>query len=291
MLRFYFFIGSLLLAYPFWAQELVDEAYFDTEGLLLDQFVILTSDTTNEAKDIANTKIGDILVDFLANPESFDETFELKNLGKITSPDNKINIFTWNYIYSRHLYKYGGVVQFRSQPSAKPIVYRLTQSVDQIPHDQVDQNKWYGCLYYKIIQNKEKENTIYTLFGWDGFNSVISRKVVDVISINRNGVVLGKPIFYMEKGRMNRMLFQYNAQSVMMLDYEESKQRIVFDHLSPSSPEDKGDFRMYGPDSTYDGLEFKKGKWYLKKNIDLRMNKKEGKLGKPKKIKKMKAPK
>lgn len=281
----------VIFSYSAFSQEFVDESYFDTEGLMLDQFVILGQDTTLPAKEKASAEISRVLSEFLKTPESFEETFELKHLGKITSPDKRINIFTWNYQRPDFTYKYGGVVQYRSGEGNNFLVYELKQTLNQVPHDRINHNQWYGCLYYKIIENRYKEMVTYTVFGWDGFNSIVSRKIIDVITVNRNGAYFGKPIFYMEKGRMERMLFQYNARTVMMLDYEEQNERIIFDHLSPSEPEEKGNFKMYGPDSTYDALEYKKGKWYLKKNIDLRMGKNEQKFGKPKKIKPLKPPK
>lgn len=282
---------GLVISYTAYSQEFVDESYFDTEGLMLDQFVVLGKDTTLSAKDKASAEISRVLSEFLQTPESFEETFELKHLGKISSPDKRINIFTWNYQGSNFQYKYGGVVQYRVGEGNKFLVFELKPTLNQVPHNRTSHNQWYGCLYYKIIENRYKDIVTYTVFGWDGFNSVVSRKVIDVITVNRNGAFFGKPIFYMEKGRMERMLFQYNARTVMMLDYEEQNERIIFDHLSPSDPAEKGNFKMYGPDSTYDALEYKKGKWYLKKDIDLRMNKKQEKFGKPKKIKPVKPPK
>ncbi len=271
------------------AQELTDDEMYDPEGMMYDRFIILTDTSKtvgNEERDKASKEITEILTKYLQNTDSFDEEFHIRNLGKITSEDGLLNIFTWNYQHSGYLYKYGGVVQYRKSKGSQPVAFPLIQNQDVVPHGLTDNKRWYGCLYYRIIENEYKGAKTYTIFGWDGYNSVVARKIVDVLKITNNGVVLGKPIFYMEKGRMNRMLFQYNAQTVMMLDYEENKQRIIFDHLSPSDPKDQGVYQAYGPDSTFDGLEFKKGKWYLEKNIDLRMDKKDQK----RKIKKYKPP-
>lgn len=286
-----FFVAFLSILTTF-GQELEYDAYTDPEGLMLDQFVILGQDTTMEAKNKANAEISRILAEFLRTPGSFDESFELKHLGKITSPNKRMNIFTWNYQGNDFSYKYGGVVQYRlTEGGDNYLVFELKHTLKQVPHDRTNHQNWYGCLYYKIIENSYKDAITYTVFGWDGYNSMVARKIIDVITVNRNGAFLGRPIFYMEKGRMERMLFQYNARTVMMLDYEENNERIIFDHLSPSDPKEKGNFIMYGPDSTYDALEFKKGKWYLKKDVDLRMSKKQGRFKKPKKIKRVKPPK
>ena len=59
-----------------------------------------------------------------------------------------------------------------------------------------------------------------------------------------------------------------------MLKYNQEFKLIVFDHLSPSQKKFEGQYLYYGPDMTYDGLEFKNGFWNLKSNIVLK-NKKQ----------------
>ena len=46
----------------------------------------------------------------------------------------------------------------------------------------------------------------------------------------------------------------------MMLRYDDKLKMIVFDHLSPSKPSYEGKYQYYGPDFSYDGLIFEKGK-------------------------------
>jgi hypothetical protein len=45
---------------------------------------------------------------------------------------------------------------------------------------------------------------------------------------------------------------------------------IVFDHLSPVSPEYKDNYQYYGPDFSFDSFNFEKGSWILKNDIDIR---------------------
>ena len=56
----------------------------------------------------------------------------------------------------------------------------------------------------------------------------------------------------------------------MMLRFDEREELIVFDHLAPMEPKYEGDRSYYGPDFSYDALEFKKGKWILIENVELR---------------------
>jgi hypothetical protein len=86
-----------------------------------------------------------------------------------------------------------------------------------------------------------------------------------------NNPDFGMPVFLDDKKRKKtRVVFSFNAQAVMLLRFNKKKKMIVFDHLSPASPSQKGQFRYYGPDFTYDGFQFKKGKWNYRSNLDLR---------------------
>ncbi len=42
------------------------------------------------------------------------------------------------------------------------------------------------------------------------------------------------------------------------------------DHLAPLDPSYEGNRSYYGPDFSYDVLEFNKGKWVLEENVELR---------------------
>ena len=78
----------------------------------------------------------------------------------------------------------------------------------------------------------------------------------------------GDAIFVSENGKIKRrLIFEYKAGVVMSLKYEEDREAIVFDHLSPSEPQLEGLYSYYGPDFTYDMLEFKEGKWQYVKNV------------------------
>ena len=58
----------------------------------------------------------------------------------------------------------------------------------------------------------------------------------------------------------------------MSLRYEPGPGMIVFDHLAPSDPrpESKGVYSLYGPDLSYDGLQFVKGSWILKEDLEMK---------------------
>ena len=56
----------------------------------------------------------------------------------------------------------------------------------------------------------------------------------------------------------------------MSLKYNNELKMIVFDHLSPFESRYQGVYQFYGPDFSYDGLEFNKGIWRLISDVDAR---------------------
>ena len=61
-----------------------------------------------------------------------------------------------------------------------------------------------------------------------------------------------------------------NRARWMMLRYLSDKKWIVYDHLAAPNARSEGNFEVYGPDLSYDGLKYRRGKWILMEKIDLR---------------------
>jgi len=59
----------------------------------------------------------------------------------------------------------------------------------------------------------------------------------------------------------------------MTLKYDEGKEMIIYDHLSPSEPKYEGQYEFYGPDFSYDGLKYENGIWNTYFDLDPRLNK------------------
>ena len=53
----------------------------------------------------------------------------------------------------------------------------------------------------------------------------------------------------------------------MALNYEEHRGRIIFDHLSPESPNLKNYRSYYVPDMSYDAFELHSNKWVLQEDV------------------------
>ncbi|MFB6320106.1 hypothetical protein [Saccharicrinis sp. FJH54] len=246
------------------AQSPIDEA-------LNRQFAVLGSGLPETAKKAASDSVGLLLSSYLKQPGSFHVKPMVDHLGKVSSADDKLNIYSWNYQGDEMLYKYGCVIQHKTGEGRMEITV-LKDSRNNIPETEVlKAAEWYGCLYYAIVVKTKRKKTYYTLLGWDGYNNIVARKIIDVLIFKpEHEPVLGASVFKMDRGTQKRVVFRFSATGSMVLVYDPDYKRIIFDHLSPASPELEGQYQYYGSDFTYDGFKFKRGKWEFEEMLDPR---------------------
>lgn len=235
----------------------------------------------DEQKQIANQQFKTVLREALNEPGVFDYPFDsLTGIARLTAPDQRFRIFNWNIPFNNGTHAYFGFLVVQ-QDKGQPIVYELIDKSDEIKNPEsasLNTDKWYGVLYYKIIQTNYKKNNYYTLLGWDGNTPMIWKKVIDVLTFRKDGTpVFGEDaLFNQGKRSQRRVIFQYKAEMIMTLRYEQDNKRIVFDHLAPEIANAEGMYQYYTQTFSYDAFEFRKGKWQLKNDIDAR-NKKDKK--------------
>ncbi len=232
--------------------------------------------STDVIRTGALAEFNPVFWDLLNRREAFDYPFDsLKNVSKVLSSDGHIRILTW-LLPSRtgDSYSYYGVVQELVKNENRVRTTGLTEvkpDPEQVNNAEFKPENWYGTIYYDMIECRSGKQIYYTLLGWKGNNRITTRKIIEIMTIDMYGnITFGKPILDTGDGlAWNRVVFEYNANAVMLLRYDEHKRMIVFDHLSPSSPGLKGNYEHYGPDFTYDGYRFKKGLWQLRKNLEM----------------------
>ncbi len=215
------------------------------------------------------------LVSALKLPNSFAFPFDsVVSISIMRSPDNQFRIFTWHLRTDDGHYRYYGAIQ-KNDPN-KLSLYPLfdNSAFIQNPQDTVLTNdSWYGAHYYTIIVPKRwfSKNKKYVLLGWKGHNQNSQQKVIDVLSFAKDGrPIFGADIIKLKDKTQHRMVFEYTSQAVMMLRYLSDKKWIVYDHLAAPNARSEGNFEVYGPDLSYDGLKYRRGKWILMEKIDLR---------------------
>ena len=226
-------------------------------------FKNLRSDDDALKAESAN-KIEQQLSAFFQLSENFDRTFDtLTFLGQLTSEDDKLRLITFNYPLDDGSFRYHCFLAHKVDESLTNVTILKDQQSDweRLNFQTLNPDQWYGALYYKILVNRHKKNTYYTLIGWDGNNSRSNRKVVDVLDLSGSQPRFGAPIFEKDGRLQHRLIFEYANDANMALNYQEGEKLIVMDHLAPEHPRLKGQFQFYGPDFSYDALKFKKGKW------------------------------
>ena len=237
-------------------------------------FSQLAAERNDLAKENINAKLIAYFTIALNTDNSFDYNFDsLKNVGIIKSPDEKLRIITWNLPYNDRTHKYFGFIQYKKS-RRETLTFQLNDESDFIEKPEfavLDHNKWYGALYYQIIDNKYRGTTYYTLLGVDLHDILTKKKIIEVLYFDSNDQpVFGKTVFKNVRESVTRVIFEYSAQADMALTYDEEKEMIIYDHLSPHRPSLKGQYEFYGPDFSYDGLKFERGIWNFYPDLDVR---------------------
>ncbi len=231
----------------------------------------------NKKTQLAN-QIQHKMLDALFEADDFWYDFpSLKNVGKILSSDNQIHMYTWNILLSDGTPQYYALFQHYDYNA----VYLMSQGESKIPATTgyVAEKDWYGALYYDIHPIKFKDKEMYLVFGlMTSTDGETQHKVIDVMSFSKKAIKLGAPSFitpWTGKKKQHRVVFEYDKNAQMTLEYNKKKKTITFDHLVPARQTADGK-EVKAPDGSYDALVFKKDIWTYKEDVSVK-NKKEKK--------------
>lgn len=233
----------------------------------------LVNDDTEMERMNANTDFIKTLVQALRVPHSFNFHFDsVKTIKILNAPDNRYRILTWYVAYDDGSYRFYGTIQMNTGEELK--MFPLTDYSPFMKNAEdtiTDNTKWLGAQYYKIIPIYTGQNPYYILLGWKGNTVKTTKKVIEVLSFNREGKpVLGMPVFDGNGKTRKRVVFEYARQVSMLLKYQEDQHLIVFDNLAPPDKKQTGKFDLYGPDLSYNGYRFKNGRWVYVDNLDMK---------------------
>ncbi len=218
-----------------------------------------------------NEEFTEILDTVLAAERSFFYAFDsLKEITRIYSPDNYFRIINWNIYKKDGTYLYFGFLQTYDSKKKTYEYFKLQNHPELVKSAETfvgSHEKWLGMLYYKIIKN----DNFYTLLGWDGNSKIIQKKYIEVLYFKKNGdPIFGKDVFKFSRKNPRRIVFQYSAEVVMSLKYDEARKLIVFDHLAPKDSFMEGQYQYYGPDFSFDAFELHKDKWRYVEDVDIK---------------------
>lgn len=265
MLKAIFSALLSLASFEVWAQ--VDSTFTDTV-LRLSDLIRLESD---EKKLEASAQLEVLLKSYYSDVVKFDNSLgKIPYIGQLESPDGKLKMVCWNVALEQGNFRYFCVMRYK--PTKEVVFVTVFEDSDEdwsrINRKPIRPNNWYGALYYKILENKYKGKTYYTVLGWDGKDNITNRKVIDILNIQGKSVILGASVFKDEQNKpSHRLIYEYANDVSMALNYDDAEKMIVMDHLAPEDSRFVGQYQFYGPDFSYDGLQFKKGEWILLRDV------------------------
>ncbi len=213
------------------------------------------------------------LVEALKTPNSFSFAFDsLKNVSVIKSPDQAFRILSWYMPLENGTYRYYGAIQMNTK-SGPLKLFPLIDQTENIadPNIITNNQKWFGARYYEIVPvTSGNRLPYYVLLGWKGNTQATTKKVIEILSFDKENLVFGAPVFDGKelKGK-NRMIFEYAKSNAMTLKSDQKAGMIVFDHLASFDPEIKDRFEYYGSDGTFDGFKIIGGKLKLQEELTL----------------------
>jgi hypothetical protein len=272
-MRILFIIIISALLIPSFAQNSTNTVLSESELELKEMF-----DRFYKVSDSINKEqlVDSILAEFseaLSTENSFAYEWRmLDKIGKINSEDQRMKVFTWHHHVDNEQYRYYGFIQL-SLTKGRIRVFQLNDNmVDRYRHEKLDQSfeNWHGKLYYSIIVNEHKRNTYYTLLGMDYNNSMSNLKTIETLTIKRNQPIFTKEMYSDGTDRKDRTVLEYSSRVAISVRYNSQLDQIVFDHLIPPHPVYSGNYEFYGPDGSYDGMEFENGIWIIRKDVDAR---------------------
>jgi hypothetical protein len=233
----------------------------------------VTAAQSDAQKLEVNGKFVKTLVGALKTPNSFAFTFDsLKNISVIKSPDQAFRILSWYVQLENGTYRYYGAIQMNTK-SGPLKLYPLIDQTENLndPNIITNNQKWFGARYYEIVPvTSGNRLPYYVLLGWKGNTQTTTKKVIEILSFDKDNLTFGAPVFDGKelKGK-NRVIFEYAKSNAMTLKTDLKAGIIVFDHLASFDPEIKDKFEYYGSDGTFDGFKIIGGKLKLQEDLTL----------------------
>ncbi len=263
-----------LPAFSLLAQEL--EAPATVEELSATGRIILEH-SEFATRDSANRHFTELLKNYVATEAGYQDPMKpVTNMLRLNEEKGNFNIYTWQMPDSTFTYRQYGLVAApngRGEIEVTDLV-DAKASLEEPEFRTLKAQDWYGAIYYDMVPVKKNGKKIYTLLGFIP-GKEMNRKVVDVISVDRRGrPKFGAKVFYIEnfmdqtyrKAPM-RLILSYSGDYSASVRWNKEKEMIIMDHLVPPDPKMKGVYQLYGPDMSYDGLEWEDDWWHLRSEV------------------------
>jgi len=223
-----------------------------------------------------NTIFYDSLCSFVENNNITTTLDSLPAIYIIKSSDNKIQLFTYNFILSSGNYIHCGIIKLLK----KNIIIRLTDKSNSItdPVNKIlNQNNWFGAVYYNIIIHRYGKRKVYILLGLNANNLVTNYKIIEPLQIIDNSAIFGMSLFKFPESKhkiQKRIIFEYSDNYQFNLRYDSEKDIISFDQIASLDSSSTIIIPQFlGPDLSIDAFVRKKNRWIYTPDIDARNKK------------------
>lgn len=263
-------LGSTL----FGKEVVVDTFLIQKEAEINAQLNIVRAVKDDNQRYLENESLKELVESVLAYPGTFDYPFEsFVTLSTLKSPDDAFRLFNWNIednngINTHYCYM---ILPSRGGKPNEVIPFKEDKiTIPPRPDGTLAPVHWYGALYYKIVPIKKGNKTLYTVIGYSGGGRSTNKKLLDVFYFKGKTLRLGYPIFQESAGSsrlLRRVFFEYSEKVTIAVNMNTQLDAIVFDHLTPETPDLEGMYDFYVPDMTYDGYKWDGSKWEYEEDL------------------------
>lgn len=252
----------------------VDTFLVRKEDELLVLLETLRKSRSNSELALNNINFTEELKEVLKYPGVMDYPFEkLTTMSTIKSPDAEFRLFNWN-IEDEHQQHQHFCFLVRKKGNR---TYVTEFKEDKItlpprPDGMLTAKRWYGALYYKIVPVRSGNKTLYTILGYNGSSRSSNKKILDVFWFKGKTLRIGYPLFQDERDPsvlLRRVFFEYSDKTTISVKHLKDINKIVFDHLTPETPNLKGMYEYYVPDMSYDAYYWEDGFWKYQADISV----------------------
>ena len=244
----------------------------ETVSKLLDSCLAATEDV--ERRDLAG-KACEQLMQLLQYDAAFAYKFELlQNVSSVYSDDGAVRLLTFAVPLNKgRKYLYHGFVMHYDEDDGIKVT-RLIDDEKKTRNPQfvdMQATNWYGAVYYQVQQMGSRRNPVYAVCGWDGADLFTNRKVLEQLTFDDDyNAKFGGSFETEHSDGLHRIVFEFTEKAVMSLQYDPRLRMVVGDHLSAPA-QFVHNPRYYGPDMSFDGYYYEKGKWHYEPDIDVKL--------------------
>lgn len=195
----------------------------------------------------------------LQNNRDLSDSPILKWVSCVSDSAHSITFYTWQINHDDAI-QYEGVFVPKGE---KPILLNSAEmDWASSEYDQFTDQEWPGALYYKLLER----NGSYVLLGLNASDKSNNVKVAESFGKENGEWTFGLPVFFMDNDPVrpnvkNRIVVHYDKRSAARMNYDEQNDLLFFDHVIPMETMEAKDQVSWVPDGSYEGFEWKEGKW------------------------------